>query len=59
MKDDLAVGVGLECSFLILEVLAQDAVVVDFSVDCQDELAIGADQRLSAGVWVEKAADRR
>jgi hypothetical protein len=50
VQDDLAVGVRLELGALVLEPLAQRAVVVDLAVDGKDDLAVGGDERLGTGV---------
>lgn len=49
--DDFAVRVCLE-SVWLLEVLADDLVVVDFTVDSQCNAAIIVHQRLCTAVWM-------
>jgi hypothetical protein len=50
VHDDLAVGVGLEDGGSF-EMASEVEVVVDLSVDAEDELAVIRDQRLSTSVW--------
>ena len=48
-NDDLTIGVGLEV-VLGLQGFPQDTVVVDLAVHGEDDLAIGAHERLGASV---------
>lgn len=48
--NDFTIRVGLELVRL-LERRAQLDMVVDLAVDREDELAVGAHERLRAGVW--------
>lgn len=50
MHDDFAVGVGLEDGG-VLETLSECSVVVDFSVDGEDESSFFVGERLSSGVY--------
>lgn len=52
--DDFAVAVGFEIVWA-LELLAQDSVVVDFSIDGQGNGALVVDQWLGAGVDADDA----
>ena len=50
MQQDLGVGLASENVALCLETAAQFAIVVNLAVEGDDQLAVGADHRLGAGV---------
>jgi hypothetical protein len=50
VHNDLTVTVGLEHGILVLEAFSKSDVVVDFTVDGQDGLAVVGNKRLSARV---------
>lgn len=50
VHDDFTVGMSLEVVFPS-ERFTESDVVVDFTIDGEDDFAVFADERLGAGVW--------
>lgn len=50
MHDDFTVGVGLEDGILVLETFSESDVVVDFTVNSENEALVFVGKGLSTGV---------